>query len=166
MINHRQADLADNPTYFISNQRMWHAAGITRIRRHREGWPVEVYHEEGKAEGLDQYQLRDFSGIQRHVALVAVAYSILRAAQQDSDLREKLQGQLKVNLEGSAASWRRVYASAEYMVPEPAHQCRVGPRSTLQHILAPFFRESAAPEPSRRIIGSCLSWHSPVEEVG
>jgi hypothetical protein len=105
VINHRQADLSDNATFFISNRLVWQAAGITRIRRHR--WPVEVYHEEGKAEGLDQYQLRDFEAIERHVALVAVVYSLLRAAQHDRDLRELLQRQLKVRLDGSVASWRR-----------------------------------------------------------
>jgi hypothetical protein len=51
-INHREADLSDAATFFISNQLNWQAAGLTRIRRHR--WPVEVDHEEGKAEGLDQ----------------------------------------------------------------------------------------------------------------
>lgn len=105
VISHRQADLSDNPTFFISNRLFWHAPGITRIRRHR--WPVEVYHEEGKAEGLDQYQLRGFSAIQRHVALVAVVYSLLRTAQHDPDLRERLQCQLKIELEGNPASWRR-----------------------------------------------------------
>jgi hypothetical protein len=105
VINHRQADLSDNPTFFISNRLFWHAPGITRIRRHR--WPVEVYHEEGKAEGLDQYQLRDFSAIQRHVALVAVVYSILRAAQHDPLLHERFQQQLKVKLEGCPVAWRR-----------------------------------------------------------
>lgn len=105
VINYRQADLSDNPAFFISNRLVWQAAGITRIRRHR--WPVEVYHEEGKAEGLDQYQLRDFGGLERHVALVAVVYSLLRAAQHDPDLREQLQRELKVKLEGSVASWRR-----------------------------------------------------------
>ncbi len=105
VINYRQADLSDNPTFFISNRLYWHAAGITRIRRHR--WPVEVYHEEGKAEGLDQYQLRDFSAIQRHVALVAVVYSLLRAAQHDPLLRDRLQRQLKVRLEGKPTDWRR-----------------------------------------------------------
>jgi hypothetical protein len=39
VINHGQADLADSPTFFISNRLVWQAAGITRIRRHR--WPVE-----------------------------------------------------------------------------------------------------------------------------
>lgn len=105
VINHRQADLADHPTFYISNRLIWHAAGITRIRRHR--WPVEVYHEEGKAEGLDQYQLRDFRAVQRHVALVAVVYSLLRAAQHDPVLRAKLQRILHQNLEGHPAAGRR-----------------------------------------------------------
>lgn len=73
VINYRRSDLADPPAFFISNRLVWQAAGITRIRRQR--WPVEVYHEEGKAEGLDKYQRRDFGAIQRHVALVAVVYS-------------------------------------------------------------------------------------------
>jgi hypothetical protein len=105
VINYRQPDLTDTPVFFISNRRRWQAKGITRIRRHR--WPVEVYYEEGKAEGLDQYQLRDFEGIARHVALVAVVYSLLRAAQQDTVLRDALQRQLKITLEGSAAFWRK-----------------------------------------------------------
>ena len=105
VINYRQADLSDNPTFFISNRLIWQATGITRIRRHR--WPVEVYHEEGKAEGLDQYQLRDFDATQSHVALVAVVYSLLRASQHDPDLHKQLQRQLKISLEGSPAFWRR-----------------------------------------------------------
>lgn len=105
VINYRQSDLSDNPTFYISNRLIWHAAGITRIRRHR--WPVEVYHEEGKAEGLDQYQLRDFSAVQRHVALVAVVYSLLRAAQHDLVLRGRLQRILHQELEGHPAAGRR-----------------------------------------------------------
>jgi hypothetical protein len=105
VINHRQADLADKPVFYISNQVQWQAAGITRIRRHR--WPVEVYHEEGKADGLDQYQVRDFTAIQRHVALVAVVYCLLRTAQHDQALHHKLQRELKFELEGSAPFWRR-----------------------------------------------------------
>jgi hypothetical protein len=106
VINHRQADLSDNPTCLISNRLNWQAPGITRIYRHR--WPVEVYHEEGKEEGLDQYQLRNFEAIERHVALVAVVYSLLRAAQQDHAFRDKLQRELKIELDGSAPFWRRV----------------------------------------------------------
>lgn len=105
VINYRQANLTDNPVFFISNRHRWQAKGITRIRRHR--WPVEVFYEEGKAEGLDQYQLRDFEGIARHVAFVAVVYSLLQAAQHDTALRALLRRQLKIVLEDSAPFWRR-----------------------------------------------------------
>jgi len=105
VINYRQADLSDTPTFYLSNRLFWHAPGITRIRRHR--WPVEVYHQEGKDEGLDQYQLRDFRGIQRHVALVTVVYSLLRAAQHDHALHTRLQRILHVNWEGNPAAERR-----------------------------------------------------------
>jgi hypothetical protein len=138
VINYRQADLGDNPTYFISNCLKWHAAGITRIRRHR--WPVEVYHEEGKDEGLDQYQLRDFSAIGRHVALVAVVYSMLRAIQQDSDLREQLQRQLKIQLEGSAAFWRRAMQAQSLWCLGLLISAGLAQGHTLQYILTPFMR--------------------------
>ena len=35
VINYRQADLSDNPTFSTSNRLFWNAKGITRIRRHR-----------------------------------------------------------------------------------------------------------------------------------
>ena len=138
VINYREADLSDSPAYFISNQLIWHAAGITRIRRHR--WPVEVYHEEGKAEGLDQYQLRDFSAIERHVALVAVVYSLLRAAQRDPDLREQLQGQLKVKLEGSAAFWRRVTQAQSLWCLALFISAGLAQGHTLQQVIAPLIK--------------------------
>jgi len=105
VINHQKADLSDTATFFISNKLNWQAVGITRIRRHR--WPVEVYHEEGKAEGLDQYQVRDFEAITKHIALVAVTYSLLRAAQHDTVLLHKLQQKIEIKLDGSAGTWRR-----------------------------------------------------------
>jgi len=105
VINHSKEDLSDTAKLFISNKLNWQAVGITRIRRHR--WPVEVYHEEGKEEGLDQYQVRDFNAISKHIAIVAVTYSLLRAAQHDNTLFHKLQQTLETKLDGSAASWRR-----------------------------------------------------------
>jgi len=42
VINYREADLSDGPSFYLSNALHWQAPGITRIRRHR--WPVEVYH--------------------------------------------------------------------------------------------------------------------------
>jgi hypothetical protein len=105
VINHQKADLSDPARFFISNRLGWQAENITRIRRHR--WPIEVYHEEGKEDGLDQYQVRDFEAIYRHIALVAVTYSLLRAAQHDSFLLHKLQRNIETKLGGSAGSWRR-----------------------------------------------------------
>lgn len=105
VINHSKADLSDTPRFFNSNRLLWQASGITRIRRHR--WPVEVYHQEGKAEGLDQYQVRDFQAISRHIGLVAVTYSLLRAAPHDHVLKHKFQRQLKFELDDSAPAWRR-----------------------------------------------------------
>ena len=105
MINFNQPDLSDSPSFYNSNRLYWQSVGITRIRRHR--WPVEVYHEEGKAEGLDKYQVRDFRAISRHIGLVAVAYSLLRATPHDEALLHKLQRQLEMDLEGSTPFWRR-----------------------------------------------------------
>lgn len=138
VINYRRADLSDNPTFYISNRLIWHAAGITRIRRHR--WPVEVYHEEGKAEGLDQYQLRDFSAIQRHVALVAVVYSLLRAAQHDHDLRAQLQRTLKVTLEGNPAAGRRAAQAQSLWCLGLFISASLNQGKSLQEILAPLIR--------------------------
>jgi len=105
VITPQKEDLSDSPTFFISNKGNWQAHSITRIRRHR--WPVEVYHEEGKTDGLDQYQVRDFEAITKHIALVAVTYSFLRAAHHDRVLLDKLQHQLEPRLDGSAGTWRR-----------------------------------------------------------
>lgn len=138
VINFSQADLSDNPTFFISNCLVWQATGITRIRRHR--WPVEVYHEEGKAEGLDQYQLRDFDAIQRHVALVAVVYSLLRAAQHDPCLREQLQQQLKVKLDGGPATWRRASIAQTLWCLSLFISAGLHQGKPLQQLMAPLIR--------------------------
>ena len=105
VINFNKPDLSDSPSFYNSNRLYWQSVGITRIRRHR--WPVEVYHEEGKEEGLDKYQMRDFEAISRHIGFVAAAYSLLRATPHDEALLYKLQRQLEMNLEGSTPFWRR-----------------------------------------------------------
>jgi hypothetical protein len=138
VINYRRADLADDPVFYIANRLRWHAAGITRIRRHR--WPVEVYHEEGKAEGLDQYQLRGFEAIGRHVALVAVVYSLLRAAQQDAILRDRLQRELELELEGSAAFWRRATQAQCLLSLALFITSGVAQGQTLHQLMAPLLR--------------------------
>jgi hypothetical protein len=138
VINYRQPDLSDHPTFYISNRLVWQAAGITRIRRHR--WSIEVYHEEGKAEGLDQYQLRNFGAIKRHVALVAVACSLLRAAQHDPDLRQLLQSQLKVELEDHPAAWRRASEAQSLWCLALFISVSLSQGQSLQALMAPFLR--------------------------
>ncbi len=138
VINHRQPDLSDSPVFYIANRLSWQAPGITRIRRHR--WPVEVYHEEGKAEGLDQYQVRDLQAIERHIGLVAVVYSLLRAAQHDPALRNKLQRQLKLDLEGSAAFWRRATQAQSLWSLALFISAGLAQGQSLQSIMAPLLR--------------------------
>ena len=142
VINHRKADLSDKPVFYISNQVQWQAAGITRIRRHR--WPVEVYHEEGKADGLDQYQVRDFTAIQRHVALVAVVYCLLRTAQHDQALHHKLQRELKFELEGSAPFWRRATQAQSLWSLALFISTGLAQGQSLQTIMAPLLRTVCA----------------------
>ena len=142
VINYRRDNLTDKPVFFISNRRRWQAKGITHMRRHR--WPVEVYYEEGKAEGLDQYQLRDFEGISRHVALVAVVYSLLRAAQYDTVLRDTLQRQIKIVLEGSAAFWRRATQADNLWHLALAISAGLLEGKPLATIMAPFIQAVCA----------------------
>ena len=89
VISFSTPDLSDEPKFYLSNRLHWRAGGILRIRRHR--WPIEVYHEEGKAEGLDKYQVRQFDAITKHIACVCVTYSMLKRAQFDQDFLNKLQ---------------------------------------------------------------------------
>jgi hypothetical protein len=138
VINHRQADLEDKPTFYNSNRLVWRAKGITRIRRHR--WPVEVFHEEGKAEGLDQYQVRSFSAIERHVALVAVVYSVLRAAQHDPVLHTQLQQQLQITLAGNPASWRRTAQAQSLWCLGLVISAGLAQGQSLESLMAPFIR--------------------------
>ena len=128
--------------FYIANRLVWQAAGITRIRRHR--WPVEVYYEEGKAEGLDQYQLRDFGAIEKHVALIAVVYSLLRAAQQDPPFRERLQRELKVDLEGSVASGRRIMQAQCLWSLAVCISVSLAQGQTLPQVMAPLVKAICA----------------------
>jgi hypothetical protein len=142
VINHREADLSDSPRFYLCNRLLWQAPGISRIRRHR--WPVEVYHEEGKAEGLDQYQLRDFQAIERHIALVATVYSLLRAAQHDPALSKKLQRQLKFDLEGSPAFWRRTTQAQSLWSLAVFISAGLAQGHSLRNIMAPLLRTVCA----------------------
>ncbi|TAK36690.1 MAG: hypothetical protein EPO21_01755 [Chloroflexota bacterium] len=142
VINYRHEDLHDDPVFIIANRLHWQALGITRIRRHR--WPVEVYHEEGKAEGLDQYQLRDFEAIGRHVALVATVYSLLRSAQHDPVLRQRLQRELELELEGGGAFWCRVTQAQSLWALALFISVGLAQGQTLRQVMTPLLRAVCA----------------------
>lgn len=144
VINYREADLSDSPVFYLSNNLVWQAAGITRIRRHR--WPVEVYHEKGKAEGLDQYQVRDFQAIERHIGLVAVVYSLLRAAQHNLVLQHTLQCHLKLDLdEGSTAFWRCVTQAQSLWSVALVISAGLSQGQSLRTIMTPLVRALCVP---------------------
>ncbi len=89
---------------------------------------------------LDQYQLRSFSAIQRHVAFVAVVYSLLRAAQHDPALQAQLQRQLNVTLEGNPASWRRATQAQSLWCLGLFISLGLSQGQSLETLLAPFIR--------------------------
>lgn len=141
VIRHRKEDLSDYPVFLINNRATWRASGIVRIYRHR--WPVEVYHEEGKAEGLDQYQIRDFKAIKRHIALVVVAYSLLQCARHDSELLSRLQQQVRQQLDGSLAFWRRLTQAQAFLVLVQWISLALHRGQSIEDILQPFLKAMA-----------------------
>jgi len=122
VISFLKEDLSDRPNFSISNRLDWHASGILRIRRHR--WPVETYHQEGKVEGLEDYQVRIDKGVQTHIALVAVAFSMLKMLVRDDAFLSKLQQRLQTESSLTLPSLRSLlgleqfYQIVEYIFVE------------------------------------------------
>lgn len=106
VISYSREDLKDKPIFTITNQLSWHPSGILRIRRHR--WPVETYHQEGKAEGLEKYQLRNAPAIQTHICFIVVAYSILKCTIHDDELLSSIQQRLLTETDGTLPFLRRL----------------------------------------------------------
>ncbi|MBK8702393.1 MAG: hypothetical protein IPN33_01435 [Saprospiraceae bacterium] len=105
IISFNKEDLSDKPTFSISNRTHWHASGILRIRRHR--WPVETFHQESKAEGLDKYQLRDFEAIKTHIAFVSTAYTMLKRAIHDDELLSQFRHWFNITEPPGSLPWLR-----------------------------------------------------------
>lgn len=141
VISFRKEDLSDSPRYTISNRLDWYARGILRIRRHR--WPVETYHQEGKAEGLDKYQLQNFPAILNHIAFTVTAFSMLKCAEHDSDLLSKIQQRLAIEFDSSVTFLRRLMKAEglfnlmEYLLLQTQRGLSV------QQILKPFIAQLA-----------------------
>ena len=77
VISFLKEDLSDCPKFTITNRLNWYPSGILRIRRHR--WTVETYHQEGKDEGLEKYQVRNYKAIQTYIALVVLTFCLLKS---------------------------------------------------------------------------------------
>lgn len=114
VISFYKSDLSDQPTFSISNRLSWFPSGILRIRRHR--WPVETFHQESKAEGLDKYQVRNEKAIQTHIAFVVVAYSMLKCALHDQALLSSIQKRLQTESSGTLPFLRRLLQAESLML--------------------------------------------------
>lgn len=101
-----QKELAGTPYFVITNRLNWYPSGILRLRRQR--WPVETYHQEGKAEGLDKYEVRNFEAIQSYIAFVVVTYSILQCASYDDGLLSSIRQRLQTETDGTLPFLRRL----------------------------------------------------------
>jgi hypothetical protein len=78
------------------------------------------------------------------VALVAVVYSLLRAAQHDPVLQQRLHRELKVDLEGSVAFWRRV-TQAQSLWSLAVFICAgLAQGQTLHQVMAPLLKAVCA----------------------
>lgn len=93
VISFLDKSLKDRPSFTISNRTNWNESTILRIRRHR--WPVETFHQEGKAEGLDKYQVRGEEAIQTYIALIITTFSMLKCATHDAELLYEFQQQFQ-----------------------------------------------------------------------
>jgi hypothetical protein len=74
------------------------------------------------------------------VALVATVYSMLRAAQQDPALRHRLQRELKVDLEGSVAFWRRTTQAQSLWSLAVFISAGLAQGQTLRQVMAPLVK--------------------------
>lgn len=106
VISFLKEDLSDRPNFNISNRLDWYPSGILRIRRHR--WPIETYHQEGKAQGLEAYQVRNEKAIQTYICLLIVAFSMLKASLHNPSLLSSIQQRLQTEMGSTLPFLRRL----------------------------------------------------------
>jgi hypothetical protein len=133
VISFCKEDLSDTPRFSISNQTHWHSSGILRIRRHR--WPIETFHQEGKAEGLDKYQLRDFEAIKTHIALVSTAFTMLKRAAHDDELLSVFRKRLQIESNGTLPLLRRLLQLEGLMALVEFVHIKVNEGKSIENIL-------------------------------
>lgn len=106
VISFLKEDLSDRPIFSISNRLDWYPSGMLRIRRHR--WPIETYHQEGKAQGLEAYQVRNEKAIQTYISLLIVAFSMLKATIHNPTLLSSIQQRLQTEMGTTLPFLRRL----------------------------------------------------------
>lgn len=110
VISFLKEDLSSRPNFSITNRLDWYPSGILRIRRHR--WPVETYHQEGKVDPdsyrEEKYQVRNEKAIQTYIALVVVAFSMLKCTVHDDDLLSRIQQRLQTETDSTLPFLRRL----------------------------------------------------------
>lgn len=114
VISFLKEDLTDRPNLTITNRLDWHPSGILRIRRHR--WPIETYHQEGKAEGLEKYQLRNQKAIQTYITFIVVAYSMLKCSIHDSELLSSIRQRLQTETDPTLPFLRKLMKAEGLLV--------------------------------------------------
>lgn len=102
-----------DPRISITNRLNWYPSQILRIRRLR--WPIETYHQEAKAQGLESYQVRNKGAIESHIAFVTVAYTMLVKASRDEALMEQLRKRIQTETDGTLPFLRRVLQGGAMM---------------------------------------------------
>jgi hypothetical protein len=86
VISFKTKKLSGRAKRYVSNNRQASAGEILQIGRHR--WPIEPFYEVSKGFlGLDQYELRDFTSVEKHWALVFFAYTIIKLQHPDCLMR-------------------------------------------------------------------------------
>ena len=114
VISFLKKDLSDCPKFTITNRLNWYPSGILRIRRHR--WTVETYHQEGKDEGLEKYQVRNYKAIQTYIALVVLTFCLLKSTLHNDALLSSIQQRLQTETDGTLPFLRRLMKAEGLML--------------------------------------------------
>jgi hypothetical protein len=129
-------ELTGDPYYVITNRLNWYPSGILRLRRQR--WPVETYHQEGKAEGLDKYQVRNLEAIKSYIAFVVVTYSILQCTIYDDDLLSSIRQRLQTETDSTLPFLRRLMQAEALVVLVEFIFLQIQRGQSLDQILQPL----------------------------
>jgi len=81
-----------------------------------------------KLRGWTPYQVRNFLAISRHIGLVAIAYSLLRAAPHDESLLQKLQRKLELSPRGQRSFLAQGHSGTVLVVVGLPHRSWPGSR--------------------------------------